>query len=119
MSKTIIAYYRVSTEKQGASGLGLEAQRATVQAYAKGEGADIDAEYTEVESGKKSDRPKLAAGRIIGRAGRMPGWKARSAGRRFPALCDMKKRLRPWPIYCRKCRRGGRRAKASPRLRAR
>jgi len=60
MSK-IIAYYRVSTKQQGASGLGLEAQRAAVEAYAKSAGAGIEAEYTEVESGKLADRPKLAA----------------------------------------------------------
>jgi DNA invertase Pin-like site-specific DNA recombinase len=60
MSK-VIAYYRVSTKQQGASGLGLEAQRVAVQAYAQSTGATIDAEYTEVESGKRADRPKLAA----------------------------------------------------------
>jgi DNA invertase Pin-like site-specific DNA recombinase len=59
MSK-IVAYYRVSTKQQGASGLGLEAQRAAVQAYAKATGANVEAEYTEVESGKRADRPKLA-----------------------------------------------------------
>ena len=60
MSK-VIAYYRVSTKQQGASGLGLEAQRAAVLTYARSAGASIDAHYTEVESGKKADRPKLAA----------------------------------------------------------
>jgi len=58
---SIIAYYRVSTKQQGASGLGLEGQRAAVNAYAKATGTGIDAEYTEVESGKRADRPKLAA----------------------------------------------------------
>jgi DNA invertase Pin-like site-specific DNA recombinase len=57
----LIAYYRVSTKQQGASGLGLEAQRLSVQNHALSTGATIDAEYTEVESGKLSDRPKLAA----------------------------------------------------------
>lgn len=56
----IIAYYRVSTKKQGTSGLGLEAQRAAVESYARGEGAKIAAEFTEVESGKLADRPVLA-----------------------------------------------------------
>lgn len=49
-----IAYYRVSTQRQGQSGLGLEAQQAAVAAY------NIVASYTEVESGKRNDRPKLA-----------------------------------------------------------
>lgn len=61
MSTKLVAYYRVSTSKQGASGLGLESQRATVEAYAHSIGAGIDAAYTEVESGKRADRPKLAA----------------------------------------------------------
>lgn len=57
----LIAYFRVSTKQQGASGLGLDAQRAAVDVYAKAAGATIDASYTEVESGKRADRPKLAA----------------------------------------------------------
>src|SRR5437016_1985571 len=55
----IIAYYRVSTKRQGQSGLGLDAQRAALEAYAKANGGKIGAEYTEVETGKRSDRPKL------------------------------------------------------------
>jgi DNA invertase Pin-like site-specific DNA recombinase len=55
-----VAYYRVSTEKQGRSGLGLEAQQAAVRAYLSTQrGHVILAEMTEVESGKRSDRPKL------------------------------------------------------------
>lgn len=54
-----IAYYRVSTDKQGKSGLGLDAQRAAVAGHLAGRG-DLLAEFTEVESGKKSDRPQLA-----------------------------------------------------------
>jgi DNA invertase Pin-like site-specific DNA recombinase len=56
---TYIAYYRVSTDRQGRSGLGLDAQREAVQCFA---GRDqILAEYTEVESGRKTDRPQLVA----------------------------------------------------------
>jgi DNA invertase Pin-like site-specific DNA recombinase len=60
-----VAYLRVSTAKQGAKGLGIEAQRATVEAFARQEGATIAAEYVEVETGKGHDaldrRPQLAA----------------------------------------------------------
>lgn len=56
----IIAYYRVSTAKQGQSGLGLEGQKAAVEAYAKQIGARIVASYREVETGKLADRPELA-----------------------------------------------------------
>ena len=56
----IIAYYRVSTKQQGDSGLGLEAQRAAVEAYARQASARILASYREVESGKLADRPELA-----------------------------------------------------------
>lgn len=55
-----IAYYRVSTARQGESGLGLEAQQKAVADYLNGGDWKILAEYTEVESGKRSDRPKLA-----------------------------------------------------------
>jgi DNA invertase Pin-like site-specific DNA recombinase len=55
-----IAYYRVSTARQGKSGLGLEAQRAAVREHLNGGSWKLVAEFTEVESGKRSDRPKLA-----------------------------------------------------------
>lgn len=56
----LIAYLRVSTKRQGQSGLGIEAQRAAVEAHAKQLGAKIDGEYVEVETGKRKDRPELA-----------------------------------------------------------
>ncbi len=56
----IIAYYRVSTKKQGRSGLGLTAQQEAVAAYASANNGKILREYQEVESGKRSDREQLA-----------------------------------------------------------
>lgn len=53
-----VAYYRVSTAKQGQSGLGLEAQRAAVIAHL---GTEPDKEYTDIESGKNANRPQLQA----------------------------------------------------------
>ena len=55
-----ISYLRVSTDKQGRSGLGLEAQRDAVESYLNGGRWKLAAEYLETESGKRSDRPKLA-----------------------------------------------------------
>src|SRR5579859_3506992 len=54
-----VAYYRVSTGRQGRSGLGLDAQREAVKAYLNGGNWQIVDEFTEVESGKNSDRPAL------------------------------------------------------------
>lgn len=57
-----VVYYRVSTARQGASGLGLEAQRAAVDQYLAGGSGEVVAEFKELESGRKSDaaRPELA-----------------------------------------------------------
>ena len=55
-----IAYFRVSTKRQGESGLGLEAQRTAVIGYLNGGSWQLVAEVVEVESGKRNDRPKLA-----------------------------------------------------------
>ncbi len=54
-----VSYLRVSTDKQGKSGLGLEAQRQAVEHYLDGGSWELLAEYVEVESGKRDDRPKL------------------------------------------------------------
>jgi DNA invertase Pin-like site-specific DNA recombinase len=55
-----VAYYRVSTKRQGVSGLGLEAQQEAVRGYLNGGRWKLVAEVVEIESGKRSDRPKLA-----------------------------------------------------------
>ena len=60
MTRRFVAYYRVSTDKQGRSGLGLDAQRAAVREYLTSKGWPPVAEFVEVESGRKSDRPELA-----------------------------------------------------------
>ncbi len=54
-----VTYLRVSTDRQGKSGLGLEAQRAAVLDHVAGKGK-IAAEYVEIESGKRNERPQLA-----------------------------------------------------------
>lgn len=55
-----VSYLRVSTSRQGRSGLGLEAQRADVERYLNGGNWKLIAEYVEVESGRRVDRPELA-----------------------------------------------------------
>lgn len=57
--KQVVAYYRVSTNRQGESGLGLEAQKQAVMDFLRGKDWQVIAEFIEVESGKKSDRPEL------------------------------------------------------------
>ena len=61
MSRTFVAYLRVSTDKQGRSGLGLEAQQATIAAFLQSTDKLLTPPYIEVESGKNSDRPQLHA----------------------------------------------------------
>ena len=64
MSQCAVAYYRVSTQRQGRSGLGIEAQKAAVTRFAEAEGILIVHEFTEVETGKGTDaldrRPTLS-----------------------------------------------------------
>ena len=76
MSQSAIAYYRVSTQRQGRSGLGLEAQRTAVARFAEAEGTTILHEFTEVETGKGADapdrRPQLAAALASARLARCP-----------------------------------------------
>ena len=71
-----IAYLRVSTSKQGASGLGIEAQRHAIARFAEAEGFEILAEHVETESGKGSDaldrRPVLAAALAEARKAKVP-----------------------------------------------
>ena len=57
--QSFVAYYRVSTKRQGQSGLGLEAQESAVARHVKSTGGNLVAEFREVESGRKSDRLEL------------------------------------------------------------
>jgi DNA invertase Pin-like site-specific DNA recombinase len=59
MRGKFIAYYRVSTDKQGESGLGLAAQRKAVADYLNGGNWELMGEFTEIESGKRNHRPEL------------------------------------------------------------
>jgi DNA invertase Pin-like site-specific DNA recombinase len=59
-ARRFVAYYRVSTDRQGQSGLGLDAQRKAISDYLKGGAWELVGEFTEIESGKKSERPELA-----------------------------------------------------------
>jgi DNA invertase Pin-like site-specific DNA recombinase len=60
-SGKFVAYFRVSTDRQGKSGLGLDAQRKAILDYLNGGSWSLVGEFVEVESGKNSDRPQLAA----------------------------------------------------------
>lgn len=57
-SKRYIAYYRVSTARQGQSGLGLEAQQTAVRSFVAADAVIVE-EFVEVESGRRNDRPQL------------------------------------------------------------
>ena len=74
--KSAVAYYRVSTQRQGRSGLGLEAQRTAVARFAEAEGITLLSESTEVETGKGADaldrRPQLTAALATARQARCP-----------------------------------------------
>lgn len=59
-SGKFVAYFRVSTERQGRSGLGLDAQRKAVSDFLNGGSWTVVSEFTEVESGSRDDRPELA-----------------------------------------------------------
>ena len=59
MAEKFITYFRVSTDRQGRSGLGLDAQREAVGQFLVGRGAIVIDEFLEIESGGKDDRPKL------------------------------------------------------------
>ncbi len=56
---SFVAYYRVSTDRQGRSGLGLEAQQEAVRSYLNGGDWQLIGEFTETESGRKDERPAL------------------------------------------------------------
>ena len=67
-----VAYYRVSTRKQGRSGLGVAAQREAISSYLNGGDWRIIGEFTEVESGKRADRPQLEEALAAARVHRVP-----------------------------------------------
>jgi DNA invertase Pin-like site-specific DNA recombinase len=71
-----IAYYRVSTQRQGKSGLGIEAQKMAIQRFAEGEGLEVLAEHVEVETGKGADalerRPVLTEALAAAKKARCP-----------------------------------------------
>jgi DNA invertase Pin-like site-specific DNA recombinase len=74
--KPIVSYIRVSTGKQGKSGLGIEAQREAIARFAATEGLEVVSEFVEVETGKGNDalsrRPKLAEALAKARKAKAP-----------------------------------------------
>jgi len=73
--RPVVSYIRVSTGKQGKSGLGIEAQREAITRFVAAEGCEVVGEYVEVETGKGADaldrRPKLAAALAQARKGKL------------------------------------------------
>ena len=65
-----VSYLRVSTERQGASGLGLEAQREAIDRHVRANGGRLLSEHIEIESGKRNDRPEIAKALAAARARR-------------------------------------------------
>ena len=76
MLQRAVAYYRVSTQRQGRSGLGIDAQRNVVERFAEAEDLELIGEFVEVETGKGSDaldrRPRLAEALLLARRERAP-----------------------------------------------
>src|SRR5215469_11910778 len=70
VSKRYVSYLRVSTPKQGENGLGVEAQREAVRRYLLSHHGEQIAEFVEVESGKRSDPPQLAAAMALAKGAR-------------------------------------------------
>jgi DNA invertase Pin-like site-specific DNA recombinase len=60
VAQQFVAYFRVSTEEQGHSGLGIEAQQEKVRSFLESRGGEVIDEFTVIESGRKSQRPVLA-----------------------------------------------------------
>ena len=69
-----ISYLRVSTDRQGKSGLGIEAQRNSVAEYLNGGSWKLVKEFVEVESGKNADRPMLAEAKSRPAGPMAPSW---------------------------------------------
>src|SRR5687767_13038075 len=71
-----VAYFRVSTQRQGRSGLGIDAQRAAVARFGETEGLTLEAEFTDIETGKGADaldrRPQLSAALQAARKAKCP-----------------------------------------------
>ncbi len=122
-----IAYYRVSTDKQGRSGLGSEVQRAAVRSHVTGARGAVAAEFVEVESGRKKDRPQLAAALVGARSPSSPGHRqAQPSGAQRPLYLRVdgeRRRVRGCRYANRKpadrshsCRRGGGRGAHDLRL---